>query len=238
MALAASLAASAGMSAAGAPQDELTNPRARAVFEYFKARSADFDEFLRQERPAALSAAARAVVVLSLPEEGELTPTAAHAAKLAALRPVLAFHEREHHFEYRLIEVGPQAAIGLYARTVLLFSRDAMELLNVDELRAVTAHEIAHDYVWDEYEHARSRGDTARLQELELRCDGIAVITLQRLGLDPKHLSAAVTKTTRYNERAGAVATRANYAPLPHRQRFLRAMIALVARTAADSGGR
>jgi hypothetical protein len=43
------------------------------------------------------------------------------------------------------------------------------------------AHELGHDYVWDEFEEASTLRDNRRLQELELRCDGIAVIALQRL---------------------------------------------------------
>ena len=42
------------------------------------------------------------------------------------------------------------------------------------------AHELGHDYVWDEYEKARREHDNPRLQELELRCDGIAIIAMAR----------------------------------------------------------
>jgi hypothetical protein len=149
-------------------------------------------------------------------------------AKLAVIRPILAFHERDHDMELRLITVGGRASVGLHARTVLLISREALGLFNTDELKAIMAHELGHDYVWDDYSEARERGDDRRLQELELRCDGFAVITMNRIGVDSEHLVSAATKLARHNERLGPV-NEARYVPLDQRVRFIRALARLTA---------
>ena len=66
----------------------------------------------------------RAIVIRNLPKEGDLSPTAQESAKLAVIRPILAFHEREHDMDLRLFTVGGIAFVGLHARTVLLISRE------------------------------------------------------------------------------------------------------------------
>ena len=65
----------------------------------------------------------------------------------------------------------------------------------------IGAHELGNDYVWDDYEDARQAGNTRGLQELELRCDGFAVITMAGLRVNPEQLASAAIKLARYNER-------------------------------------
>ena len=109
----------------------------------------------------------------------------------------------------------------------MLISREALRLLNADELVAIIAHELGHDYVWDDYEQARKHEDDHRLQELELRCDGIAVIAMARVAVGSEHLSA-LTKLARHNHRLGT-SNEARYVPLEQRARFIRAMVVLTA---------
>jgi hypothetical protein len=52
-------------------------------------------------------------------------------------------------------------------------------------------------------------GEHSHIQELELQCDGIAVLTLRRLGIDPEQLVSAVQNMTLFNERRGTVASAA-----------------------------
>jgi hypothetical protein len=66
-----------------------------------------------------------------------------------------------------------------------------------------------------------------KLQELELRCDGIAVLTLRRLGLDPEHPVSAVQKMTRLNQHRGMVASANDYVSRKERVAFIRAVAAL-----------
>jgi hypothetical protein len=216
------LVLSASGAAAGEKGGRSAGPATRALA-FFETDGATIPEFLARHRPAPLSPALRAQVVASLPRKGDVQPTAGERAKLAAIEPVLDLHGRKGTVEIKVIEVG-QAFVGLHARTVLLLSRDALALLTPEELQAVTAHELGHEYVWNEYQAAMASATYPRMQELELVCDGIAVTSLRALGLDPARLIAAVTKMTRYNERLGATASARSYVPLDERRRFIDAM--------------
>ena len=65
------------------------------------------------------------------------------------------------------------------------------------------------------------------MRQLELRSDGIAVLTLRRLGLDPERLVSAVQKVTRYNERRHATERAEAYVSLQKRVQFIRAVAGL-----------
>jgi hypothetical protein len=68
----------------------------------------------------------------------------------------------------------------------------------------------------------------ARLQELELLCDGVAVATLRSLGRGPQTLIDAVTKMTRHNERLRAVGSAERYVSLRQRRHFIEALAAML----------
>ena len=219
----------AGSVSAGQRESERpTDQVAQAALRYFESvQVTDFDALLRQLRRPAPPASVRAWVIKNLPAEGALTPTAEEAAKLHVLLPVLAFHGREQDMELRLITAGGLAFVGLHARTVLLISREALRLFDAMELLAIGAHELGHDYVWDDYEEARQAGNTRRLQELELRCDGFAVITMAGLHVDPEQLGSAAIKLARYNDRMFGKPIDPRYVPLDQRIRFIRSMVKL-----------
>jgi hypothetical protein len=207
--------------------DQGRSPVQTMAMAYFERHGAiTIDEFLTQSRPAPLGPADCAAVIAALPKEGELQQTPAETAKIDAARRVLDYHARLGVVTFKVIEVG-QAFVGLHARSVLLASREALWLLSPDEFAALVAHEIGHDFVWQEYGRARDRKDHKKMQELELRCDGIAVLTLRRLGIDPENLVSAVQKVTRFNQRRDAVATRASYVSLKERITFIRAIAGL-----------
>jgi hypothetical protein len=214
-------------------KDQLTHPSARAALQYFEpALDAGFLPFLSQLRRPAPSSIVRARVMQDLPKEGNLTPTAQEAVKLAIIPLVLAFHGRRDDMEVRLVTGGGLASAFLHHRTVLLITREALELLDRDELMAVVAHELGHDYVWDEYQEAQERGDDRRLQEFELQCDGVAVITMDRLGVGIARLVSAATTLRRHNERVFGKTDDGRYVPLDQRVQFIRAMAKLTARNA------
>jgi peptidase M48-like protein len=231
---------SAVAATAGEKESRSDGPATRALAFFETDGATSIPEFLARHRPAPLSAALRAQVLASLPPEGELQATAAERAKLAALAPVLDLHGQKGTVEIKVIEVG-HAFVGLHARTVLLLSRDALALVTPEELQAVTGHELGHEYVWNEYQAAMAAAAHPRMQELELVCDGIAVISQRALGLDPARLIAAVTKMTRYNQRLGATASARSYVPLDERRRFIDAVSARTGAWAAallrSSGG-
>ena len=124
---------------------------------------------------------------------------------------------------------------GLYYRTVVLVSAKALALLDADELAALVAHEMGHDADWDAYWTAMQAHDSERMRELELKADGLGVLTLEHLGISPERLVSAVQKTMRYNDwriarparrrrPAWQLGTADRYVWLPHRLAFIRAV--------------
>ena len=212
----------------GSPAD-----RAFQFFASFSAPHVDVGGTLEAIRPLPIGVHEKRRVLLALPSEGELRPTDEEAAKLTSLQKVLIYHHRYQVFDLKVVDV-PHAAVALYARAVLLFSRPALRLLSAAELQAMVAHEAGHEYFWSEYEAVRRRGDARARQELELRCDGIAVLTLLELGLDPAAVSSATEKLTRFNEQFGANPNDQLYPTMDERAQFVRAL----ARARAGVGSR
>jgi hypothetical protein len=215
--------APATSSAGSDPDKSRRGPSGTALAFFEGIDTTDVDAFLTRIRPLPLSPALKAQVIANLPTEGELRPAPKDLLKLAIAESILKFHQRKDAIEVRLIDVK-HAFVGLHARSVLLISRDALDLVRPQELQALIAHELGHEYFWDEYTRAMADHDDRRMQELELRCDGIAVLTLRQLALDPEDLVRAVTSLTRYNERLGAVASADSYAALGDRVRFIRSV--------------
>lgn len=180
-----------------------------------------FARFLKTAWPAPVSAEDKARAVGSLPEEGEVTTLNASARqKLAALTRLLRATERESVYEIKVIDV-PQAAIGLHARAVILISEAALTLVDADELQALLAHEIGHEYVWTERERAFQLADHIRLKNLELMCDAIAIVTLHGLGMDASRLMTGVQKISRFNrERFGTAVNEQDYPTVAQRRAF------------------
>lgn len=203
------------------------SPAGRALRFFQKVRPQDARSWLQALRPPPIRPDQRARALAVLPETGELTPAGDEQAKLAMLEAILVYHKRSQVFETKLIDV-PQAVVGLYARTVILISRPALRLVSGAELQALVAHEIGHEYFWADFEGTLERGDKRGRQELELKCDGIAVLTLIALGGDPASLRAGLRKQLRFNEAIGAIANADDYPVLQDRERFINAVRDLV----------
>ena len=62
---------------------------------------------------------------------------------------------------------------------------------------------------------------------MELKCDGIAVLTLVALDLDPACIEDGLRKLARFNDTVGATADAADYPQLQERRRFIKALRAL-----------
>jgi hypothetical protein len=186
-----------------------------------------FVRWLQNARPAPVSSLEKTRILSSLPRQGEVTNLDARARhKLAALNQVLRAADRESVYVVKVIDV-PQAAVGLHARTVLVISESALTLLSADELQALVAHEIGHEYLWLDYEGAIARADRGRLKELELLSDVIAIVTLHGVGLDGFRLMSGVEKISRFNqERFGVALNENDYPTLAERREFARATVA------------
>jgi hypothetical protein len=213
------------------------DPAARALAFFNGSETDGGQTLISRLRPTALSPALRAAVAASLPREGELEPTAAERAKIEALDAIFAVHERQGLVLVKVIEVG-HAIVGLHARSVLLLSRDALSLLDEEELQALAAHELGRELFWDEDQEPRRRGAHDITRELELRCDGVAVATLRRFGRGPESLVEAVVKMTRYSEAIGATASGATYVSVKRRRQFIRDVAELFGRTADAAASR
>ena len=200
----------------GSPADD--------AFRFFVSLSArDVAAALEAIRPLPVGVDEKRRVLSRLPAKGALNPTRDEAAKLHRLRRILVYHKRDDVFETKVVDL-PQAVVALHDRAVLLVSRPALRLLSAPELQAVVAHEAGHDYFWAEYVASRERDDARARQELELRCDAIAVLTLFDLGLDPPPLVSALRKLTLFNERLGTNPKRERYPLMDERARFIRAI--------------
>src|SRR5262249_22613450 len=126
-----------------------------AALAYFQnVRNGDFDAFLNGIRPGRLSPELKLKAIAMLQKEDIVSPSAKDRAKLAALEPVLKYHERFSVVDLLVIRVG-QPAVVLLAGAAVLLSVQALAMLTPEELQAVVAHELGHEYFWNEYEAAR-----------------------------------------------------------------------------------
>jgi hypothetical protein len=166
-------------------------------------------------------------VIASLPREGEVkAPSPAHRKKLESVIPVLKLYGRDTDYLFKVVE-SPQARVAIYARFVVLVTDTALRLLTPSQLQAAVAHEIGHEYVWEEYEDARNRKDWHRIRELELFCDAVALETLVKAGTPPSALMDALLIMTSSNERNGFLteATRHSHPTLLERSRFSKDLV-------------
>lgn len=195
--------------------------KALAFFEQVKDGS--FEDYLRRVRLPKVSETHKAEVLARIAKGDEVGVSDGMKGKLAALETILRYHERDSVIEIRVIKAR-EAFIRLQGRAVLLISEPALSLLPAPELQAVVAHELEHEYFWVEFMEARQQKKHELMREIELRCDGIAVIALLRLKLYPAKLVSAIARIGMFNARL-VVPIDPLYHPQPDgRLRFIQAM--------------
>jgi hypothetical protein len=208
----------------------------QTAFTYFdEVEGHRFDEFLHRLRPKKLPPELKEQVLKILPQRDVVSASRGQEAKLRALEPILEYHDRGSTIDVKIVR-APLAGTAFLAGAAILITAPALEILSAEELQATAAHELGHEYFWDEFERARQQDNYSRLQELELRCDGIAVITLIELGLNPEKVLTSFEKFNAYNgyKESGTRAER--YVSSRDRERFIRSMIALVRGAGSTSG--
>jgi Peptidase family M48 len=101
----------------------------------------------------------------------------------AVVQPVLDYHLRGRMPIYVLRSDRPKAY--LVGRAVIIITTSMMDIAGDAEIRGIIAHELAHEYVWDERVKARRNRDRNLARECELFCDAVAAFTLKEIGDDP-----------------------------------------------------
>ena len=207
-----------------AAESEALRPADRAFRFFAGVPTPLVGALLESLRPLPISEKDKHLALSTLPIDGQLQPTPDEVTKLSSIERVLIYHKRQDVFEAKVIDL-PYAAIVLHARSILLITRPALRLLSAMELQAVVAHEAGHEYFWTEFLHLRDGDHAEARQELELRCDAIAVLTMAELRLDAAHLISAIRKVTLFNQRLGATIEAANHPSATERARFAQRMV-------------
>ena len=96
------------------------------------------------------------------------------------------------------------------------------------------AAKVGHDYFWPDFERMSREPDPKRRQSLELKCDGIAGLTMAALGLRVSAFFDGMRKMARFNEKLGATAGVEGYPTLQERRAFLEALLAKSRRQVSD----
>ena len=119
-----------------------------------------------------------------------------------ALQPVLEYHERRQMPIVVLRSEQPKAY--LVERAVIIITTRLMVIASDEEIRGIVAHELAHEYVWDERNKAKAEKDGKLMRECELFCDVVAAFTLKEIGNDPANYGRIIERLTIIGINAGS----------------------------------
>jgi hypothetical protein len=125
--------------------------------------------------------------------------------------------------------------VGFLEGAAVVVSEDALDLLTTEELQAIIAHELGHEYFAAEFALACNNKQWVKMKEVELRCDAISIITMKSLGLNPDSLVSGVTKLTKFNEGHGMKNNPNLVTSLDDRLRFCQTMRKLAESRSATS---
>lgn len=150
-------------------------------------------ERLRQMRP--LNNLSRAVANHVIASQPLTIATGQRVDRLkAALQPVLAYHDRSRMPIYVVWSEQPKAYL---VECAALFITTRMMTISTDEeIRGIVAHELAHEYVWQERLNAKQAKDSPLLRECEMFCDVVAAVTLKEIGDDPASYARILERMT------------------------------------------
>jgi hypothetical protein len=210
--------------------NEAVSTGSAVALQYFEKAAngkGNLDEYLKSIRPIEISAEQRALIIASIRKDDLVAPSPGRQAKLNALRPVLEYHDRAALPIKILRFPGPLAWAAFLEGAAVLVSEDALDLLTTEELQAVIAHELGHEYFTAEFESARENKQWDKVKEVELRCDAISIITMKSLGLNPNALVSGVTKLISFNEEHGMPSRRNLEPSLNDRAKFYKALLNL-----------
>src|SRR5262245_25231956 len=93
----------------------------------------------------------------------------------------------------------------LVDRSVIIITNRLMISATDEEIRGIVAHELAHEYVWDERILAKEAKNVKLMRELELFCDAVAAFTLKELGDDPASYGRILMRLMMIGSKTGSV---------------------------------
>ncbi len=102
------------------------------------------------------------------------------------LRQMLQLHGRSGEIGLFLYHDDIPSAM-LWRGCLLVLSDGLAEPLYDGELAGVIAHELGHSYFEDEMAAAQRAKDARKMRVIELKCDAVAILSLDLLGHDPTH---------------------------------------------------
>ena len=123
-----------------------------------------------------------------------------------ALQPVLAYHDRSRMAIVVLRSDEPKAY--LIDRAMIVITLRLMVLASEEEIRGIVAHELAHEYIWEELPRAREAKNWRRMREGELFCDAVAAFTLKEIGDDPASYRRILQRITIIGSATGSTTSR------------------------------
>lgn len=89
----------------------------------------------------------------------------------------------------------PYFALG--GNNLLVVSDKVVEITNAEEFRASTAHELGHLFFAEKYVKFAADKDYKTIQQIEMNCDAVALILLQKMNDNPKGIGQALKKIYR-----------------------------------------
>jgi hypothetical protein len=106
---------------------------------------------------------------------------------------VLRYYDRDSVVDLIVVKMGQPVVLFLGGAAVVI-SDEALSLLTAQELQGMAGHELRHEYFWNEWQQARLNKQYDKMQEIELRCDGLAIISMEHLDLDPSRFISGISK--------------------------------------------
>lgn len=119
----------------------------------------------------------------------------------AALQPVLDYHGRSKLPIVVLRSEQPKAY--LVERAAIIITTRMIAIASEEEIRGILAHELGHEYVWEERFKALAAKDWQLIRECELFCDAVAAFTLKEMGHDPASYGRILIRLMIIGIRAG-----------------------------------
>jgi hypothetical protein len=134
-----------------------------------------FDDFLRAQAVAALPAVLRSHRITQGKLLGRVEAIFNRVLKLQGRSGKLVLFLYRNDFPSAMLWKGCVVAV----------SDGLAEPLYDDELAGVFAHELSHSYFEDEMAEGRRAQNAFAMRVIELKCDGVAILSLKLLGRNP-----------------------------------------------------